>query len=202
MTNIEHKVTTLSAYFPVMLSLTSNINKIFIAGFFITMFGSTFPDWDIKIFGAGSSPEGFINVYGHRGITHYYKAYLILYCLILTGLFILDLWNGGLNSIWFFSINCFIFACFAHILEDSVTTAGIPIYRVYEVKKCGRDKNTNGDYAKQKTALYKSFSFKIGNFDSKAVAILAWSITLVNIAVTVYLFHIKHIIFLSGKYHA
>ena len=190
MTNIEHKVTTLSAYFPVTLLLTDNIDKTIIAGFFITMFGSTFPDWDVKIFGAGSSPKGFINVYGHRGIMHYYKAYLILYLLILTGLFILDLWTGGLNPIWFFSISCFICACFAHILEDSVTTAGIPICRVYD---------GNG---KDKTALYKSFSFKIGNFDSKAVAILAWSITLVNITVTIYLFHIKHIIFSFGKYHA
>lgn len=200
MTNIEHKVTTLSAYFPVTLLLTDNIDKTIIAGFFITMFGSTFPDWDVKIFGAGSSPEGFINVYGHRGIMHYYKAYLILYLLILTGLFILDLWTGGLNSIWFFSISCFICACFAHILEDSVTTAGIPIYRVYE--RNGKDKNNKGGYAKQKTALYKSFSFKIGNFDSKAVAILAWSITLVNIAITVYFFYTKHLTFSFGKYHA
>ncbi len=200
MTNIEHKITTLSTYISTMLLLTGVVNNIFIGGLFITMFGSTFPDWDIKIFGSGSSPEGFINVYGHRGVTHYYKIYLILYLLILAGLFVLSLLNGELNPIWFFSISCFICACFAHILEDSVTTAGIPIYRVYEVKKSGAGGKTT--IVKKKTSLYKSFSFKIGNFDSKNVAILAWGVTIINIIITVYLVHIKHVTVSFGKYHA
>ncbi len=198
MTNIEHKITTISTYFSAMLILTNSINKIFFLGLFITFIGSTFPDWDLKIFGQGSSPEGFINIWGHRGIMHYYKTYLVLYLLLLGCLFILSIFFGRIGSIWFFTISCFIFACLAHILEDSVTTVGVPIYKVKNQENKDKEKEK-----KIYKALYKPFSFKIGNFDSIKVGFVAWGITLLNIAVSIYIFHVKHVVISwGGGYYA
>jgi hypothetical protein len=183
-----------------MLTISSDINKMFFIGLLITVFGSTFPDWDLKIFGQGSSPEGFINIWGHRGVMHYYKTYLFLYLLMLSGLFTVSIFYGGISFIWFFAVSCFIFACLAHILEDSVTTVGVPIYKVVI--------NQNGEYKtehkkKIEKALYKPFSFKIGNFDSAKVGFVAWGITIFNITVSIYLFYVKHIVIsLGGGYHA
>jgi len=191
MTNIEHKMTTISTYVAIMLVLTNSINKIFILGFFIMLFASTFPDWDLKFFGSGSSPEGFINIWGHRGIMHYYKTYLFAYLLILVYFLILSLFYGGISPIWFFSVSCFIFGCFAHILEDSVTTVGIPVYKVIY--------NEKGKWKK----VYKPFSFKVGNFDSIGVEGIAWGITILNIAISILMFHIKFItVSWNGGYHA
>ena len=200
MTNIEHKITTVSTYFSVMLIVSNSISKIFFTGLLITVFGSTFPDWDLKIFGQGSSPDGFINIWGHRGIMHYYKTYLFLYLLILSGLFIVSILYGGIGFIWFFAVSCFIFACFAHILEDSVTTVGVPIYKV--VINQNEEHKTEHKMKMEKT-LYKPFSFKIGNFDSAKVGFVAWGITIFNIAVSIYVFHVKHIIISwGGGFHA
>lgn len=198
MTKIEHKTTTISTYFSVMLILTNSINKIFLLGLLITLIGSTFPDWDLRIFGQGSSPEGFINIWGHRGIMHYYKTYLVVYLLMLGCLFVLSVFYGeiGSASLWFFTGSCFIFACLAHILEDSVTTVGVPIYKV----KINQNQENKKKIYK---SLYKPFSFKIGNFDSEKVGFVAWGITLLNIAVSIYIFHVKHVVISwGGGYHA
>lgn len=163
----EHKLTSISIYSAVFSfvaeSISFNTLKYFGIGFFSTLFGAHFPDFDIKIFGPGTSPEGFINVRGHRGIMHYYKFYIMIYIpLIFSLLFSRFFYNyDHLFSLIFFSISCFFFGAFLHILEDAPTTAGIPVSR----------------YDK---ALYKSYSYKIGNFDSVQITFLAMLIFIIS----------------------
>lgn len=156
----EHKLTTISIYSAVYSYTAKNIDattiKYFSAGFLLAFIGSFFPDYDIKIFGPGTSPDGFINVKGHRGLLHYYKFYVFVFIPLILALFIARIFYNfdHMFSLIIFSISCFFFGNIMHILEDSITTVGIPIYRFNK-------------------ELYKSYSYKIGNFDSIMVSLVA-----------------------------
>ncbi|MHB8292375.1 MAG: metal-dependent hydrolase [bacterium] len=156
----EHRLTSISIYSAVFSFAAEYVNlttiKYFGVGFFSTLIGAHFPDYDIKIFGPGSSPDGFINVKGHRGIMHYYKFYIFIFLPLIISLFIGRLFYsyGHFFPLIIFSILCFFFGVFMHILEDAPTTAGIPVKR-------------------HNKKLYKSYSYKVGNFDSFQVMFLA-----------------------------
>ena len=175
----EHKLTTVSIYTAVFSSAMQYFNfetmKYFGIGFFSSLAGAHFPDFDIKIFGPGSSPEGFINVYGHRGIMHYYKLYVLLYVLLSLALLFIDLFYFNFDGLFFliiFSMSCFFFGAFMHILEDAPTTAGVPVKR-YKSLKPGEK-------------LYVAYSYKMGSFDSASIKLIALSAVGISLAVTAY----------------
>jgi membrane-bound metal-dependent hydrolase YbcI (DUF457 family) len=169
----EHRLTSVSVY-SAIFSFAARYDNIvtleyFSIGFFSTLFGAHFPDYDIKIFGPGSSPEGFINIKGHRGIMHYHKFYIAIFIPLIILLLISRFYFNylGFFSLLVFSISCFFFGIFMHILEDAPTSAGIPV-------------------KKFDNKLYKSYSYKVGKFDSFSVMFLALSITAVSILCVVY----------------
>ncbi len=156
----EHRLTSVSIYSAVF-SFAARYNttamlEYFGIGFFSTLIGAHFPDYDILIFGPGSSPEGLINIHGHRGIMHYYKLYMAIYIPLMIFLFISSIFYdyGYVFPLMVFSISCFFFGVFMHILEDAPTTAGIPV--------CKHDREH-----------YKAYSYKLGNFDSFSIMFLA-----------------------------
>ncbi len=169
----EHRLTSVSIYSAVFSFAaqydTATTLKYFGIGFFSTLIGAHFPDYDILIFGPGSSPEGLINVYGHRGIMHYYKPYMAMYILLMIFLFISSIFYdyGHFFPLIIFSISCFFFGVFMHILEDAPTTAGIPV--------CKHDKKH-----------YKAYSYKLGNFDSFSIMFLAVGIFVISAACVAY----------------
>lgn len=174
----EHRLTSVSVYSAVF-SFAAHYDTVttleyFSVGFFSTLFGAHFPDYDILIFGPGSSPEGFINIKGHRGIMHYYKFYIAIFIPLTILLLISRFYFNylGFFSLVIFSISCFFFGIFMHILEDAPTSAGIPV-------------------KKFDSKLYKSYSYKIGKFDSLSVMFLAISVIAVSIICVVYNILIK-----------
>ena len=169
----EHRLTSSSVYSAVF-SFAAHYDTVttleyFSLGFFSTLFGAHFPDYDILIFGPGSSPEGFINIKGHRGIMHYYKTYIKIYIPLIILLLISRLYFNylGFFPLLIFSLSCFFFGIFMHILEDDPTSAGIPV------------KKFNDE-------LYIAHSCKIGKFDSLRVMFLALSITAVSLICVIY----------------
>jgi membrane-bound metal-dependent hydrolase YbcI (DUF457 family) len=130
----------------------------YFSGAVVSYIGSTFPDIDVSIFGEGFSPMDYIRVKGHRGVTHYYKIWLITYLLFLAFAFVFYyFFNINYIFITLFLASCFFFGIFAHILEDSVTMSGVPFYRFNK-------------------ELYKSFSFKIGKYNSCRIALLSLAV--------------------------
>ena len=169
----EHRLTSVSIYSAVF-SFAAKYDTVatleyFSIGFFSTLIGAHFPDYDILIFGPGSSPEGLINVYGHRGIMHYYKPYMAIYILLMIFLFVSSIFYdyGYFFPLIIFSISCFFFGVFMHILEDAPTTAGIPV--------CKYDKKH-----------YKAYSYKLGNFDSFSIMFLAIGTFIISTACVAY----------------
>ncbi len=169
----EHRLTSVSIYSAVF-SFAAQYDTVatleyFSIGFFSTLIGAHFPDYDILIFGPGSSPEGFINIKGHRGIMHYYKFYIAIFIPLAILLFVSRLYLNylGFFPLLIFSVSCFLFGVFMRILEDAPTSAGIP------VKKFNKK-------------LYKSYSYKLGNFDSLSIMFLAITISVVSIICVAY----------------
>jgi membrane-bound metal-dependent hydrolase YbcI (DUF457 family) len=169
----EHKLTTVAIYSAVFSSAATRLNYLtveyFIYGLAATVIGSHFPDFDIFIFGPGSSPDGFIRIRGHRGLMHYYKLYLLVSLPLTSGLiaYAIFLNFSQLSLFIIFTDICFFFAVFMHIAEDAPTTAGIP------VKKFDKD-------------LYVSYSYKMGNYNSWTIMLVALSVVALSGVVIIY----------------
>ena len=163
----EHKLTTVSIYSAVFSTAATRLTHLTIEyfglGFVASLVGAHFPDFDIFIFGPGSSPEGFIRIRGHRGLMHYYKLYLSISIPVTAALFIYSIFmNFSQMSLFIiFAEICFFFAVFMHIAEDAPTSSGIPVKKFDE-------------------ELYVAYSYKMGSYNSMTIMMLTFFIVIAS----------------------
>ena len=169
----EHKTTTIAIYTATFSSAAQSLDfstmKYFSVGSAAAFFGSFFPDLDIHIFREGTSPRGLIRIKGHRGIMHYYKTYAIVYPILVIALIIARLFYNFDHMFFLiiYAVTCFFFAVMMHIAEDAPTTTGIPVRKFDD-------------------ELYEAYSYKLGNYDSLTIMMLALTIIMVSSLFTAY----------------
>jgi membrane-bound metal-dependent hydrolase YbcI (DUF457 family) len=156
----EHEIVTTSAYLCITSYFKNIISNYFIySGLILVIFCSNIIDFDVFIYKHEHHRyiPGYIAIKGHRGFYHYYVNWLFF---DVVGLIILViLYNMfSINVLYIYLFYVFSFAVYMHILEDSVTSSGVP-YKKYD-----------DDY-------YKSFSFSIGKYDSFTIMFLALAIS-------------------------